>query len=92
MEHEPGHVLHPDLVPDGRLQVRRRRNQRRRPGVGSRVDEEGWLMIPTELLSRVVADVRRHCEAKGHCEGAGVNNFVPHDWTRSETKGQRAAL
>jgi hypothetical protein len=36
-------------------------------------------MIPRELLARVLADVRRHCEDKGHREGPGVNNFVPHD-------------
>ena len=36
-------------------------------------------MITKELQDRVLADVRRHCEAKGHREGPGVNNFVPHD-------------
>ncbi len=36
-------------------------------------------MVPRELLDRVLADVRRHCEGKGHREGPGVNNFVPHD-------------
>jgi hypothetical protein len=36
-------------------------------------------MVPRELLGRVLADVRRHCEGKGFREGLGVNNFVPHD-------------
>jgi hypothetical protein len=36
-------------------------------------------MAPRELLDRVLADVRQHCEGKGHREGPGVNNFVPHD-------------
>lgn len=36
-------------------------------------------MVSRVLLDAVVADVRRHCEAKGYREGDGVNNFVPHD-------------
>jgi len=36
-------------------------------------------MIPKELQARILEDVRRHCEGKGHREGPGVNNFVPHD-------------
>src|SRR5262245_17313760 len=36
-------------------------------------------MVPRQVQDGVLADVRRHCEAKGYCEGAGVNNFVPHD-------------
>ena len=36
-------------------------------------------MVPRQLQDRVLADVRRHCQAKGYREGAGVNNFVPHD-------------
>ncbi|MBY0233184.1 MAG: hypothetical protein K2W96_28205, partial [Gemmataceae bacterium] len=36
-------------------------------------------MVPRELLDAVLADIRRHCEAKGYREGEGVNNFVPHD-------------
>ncbi len=36
-------------------------------------------MTEGDLLGRVLADVRRHCEGKGHREGPGVNNFVPHD-------------
>jgi hypothetical protein len=36
-------------------------------------------MIPRELLAQILADVRRHCEGKGHREGPGVNSFVPHD-------------
>ncbi|WP_020470438.1 phosphoribosyltransferase [Zavarzinella formosa] len=36
-------------------------------------------MVSQSLLEAVVADVRRHCEAKGYREGPGVNNFVPHD-------------
>ena len=28
-------------------------------------------MVPRELLGRVLADVRRHCEGKGHREGPG---------------------
>jgi hypothetical protein len=36
-------------------------------------------MIPNDLQDRILADVRRHCESKGHREGPGVNNFVPHD-------------
>jgi hypothetical protein len=36
-------------------------------------------MVPKTLLDPVLADVRRHCEARGYREGEGVNNFVPHD-------------
>lgn len=36
-------------------------------------------MVPDDILDRVLADVRRHCLALGYREGAGVNNFVPHD-------------
>jgi len=36
-------------------------------------------MTRQDVLRRVLADVRRHCQDKGHREGAGVNNFVPHD-------------
>ena len=36
-------------------------------------------MVPQDLRDRVLADVRRHCEAKGYHEGPSVNNFVPHD-------------
>src|SRR2546428_12972284 len=50
-----------------------------------RASEAAWsrqrllTMVPRELLDRVLADVRRYCEGKGHREGPGVNNFVPHD-------------
>src|SRR5438046_1685709 len=47
---------------------------------GERLHESGGPnMVPRELLDRVRADVRRHCESKGRREGPGVNNFVPHD-------------
>jgi hypothetical protein len=36
-------------------------------------------MVPRAVQERVLADVRRHCQAKGYREGPGVNNFVPHD-------------
>jgi hypothetical protein len=36
-------------------------------------------MVSREVRDRVLAEVRRHCEARGYREGAGVNNFVPHD-------------
>jgi hypothetical protein len=36
-------------------------------------------MTTSEVRDRVLADVRRHCQAKGYHEGPGVNNFVPHD-------------
>jgi hypothetical protein len=36
-------------------------------------------MVPRPVQDRVLADVRRHCAAKGYREGPGVNNFVPHD-------------
>lgn len=36
-------------------------------------------MVSRQILDAVLADVRRHCEAKGYREGPGVNNFVPHD-------------
>ena len=36
-------------------------------------------MVPRQLLDAVLADVRRHCQARGYREGPGVNNFVPHD-------------
>jgi hypothetical protein len=36
-------------------------------------------MGASEIRDRVLADVRRHCQAKGYREGEGVNNFVPHD-------------
>jgi hypothetical protein len=36
-------------------------------------------MIPRTILQHVLAEVRRHCEGKGHREGPGVNNFAPHD-------------
>lgn len=36
-------------------------------------------MVSNQLLNAVLADVRRHCEAKGYREAPGVNNFVPHD-------------
>jgi hypothetical protein len=36
-------------------------------------------MVSRQLLDTVLADVRRHCEARGYREGPGVNNFLPHD-------------
>jgi len=36
-------------------------------------------MVSRQLLDAVLADVRRHCQARGYREGPGVNNFVPHD-------------
>lgn len=36
-------------------------------------------MVTRQLLDAVLADVRRHCQAKGYREGPGVNNFLPHD-------------
>jgi hypothetical protein len=36
-------------------------------------------MISRQFLDAVLADVRRHCQARGYREGPGVNNFVPHD-------------
>ncbi|MBN9524008.1 hypothetical protein J0H58_36775 [bacterium] len=36
-------------------------------------------MVSRQLLDAVVADVRRHCQARGYSEGPGINNFVPHD-------------
>ena len=36
-------------------------------------------MVPRQLQDRLLADVRRHCQAKGYREGGSVNNFVPHD-------------
>jgi hypothetical protein len=36
-------------------------------------------MVPRDVLDRVLADVRRHCQEKGYREGNGVNRFVPHD-------------
>jgi hypothetical protein len=46
-------------------------------------------MIPKDLLDRVLSDVRRHCEVKGYREGAGVNNFVPHDAVAAFTMARR---
>lgn len=36
-------------------------------------------MTTRRVLDAVLADVRRHCQAKGYRERAGVNNSVPHD-------------
>jgi hypothetical protein len=36
-------------------------------------------MVSRQILDTVLADVRRHCQARGYREGPGVNNFVPHD-------------
>jgi hypothetical protein len=36
-------------------------------------------MVSRQLLDAVLADVRRHCQARGYREGPGINNFVPHD-------------
>jgi hypothetical protein len=36
-------------------------------------------MVSRQVLGALLADVRRHCEARGYHEGPGVNNFVPHD-------------
>jgi len=36
-------------------------------------------MVSRQLLDGVLAEVRRHCQARGYREGPGVNNFVPHD-------------
>jgi hypothetical protein len=36
-------------------------------------------MVNGKLFDEVMADVQRHCNAKGYREGPGVNNFVPHD-------------
>src|SRR4051812_47904997 len=36
-------------------------------------------MVPRQFLDAVLAEVQRHCLAKGYREGPGVNNFVPHD-------------
>jgi hypothetical protein len=48
-------------------------------GIRSSIEGKTMATIPRDLLGSVLADVRRHCEARGFREGAGVNNFVPHD-------------
>lgn len=46
--------------------------------MGTKID---WEIFPrtNQLYTAVCEDVRRHCMAKGYREGAGVNNFIPHD-------------
>lgn len=32
-----------------------------------------------QARDQILSAVKLHCEAKGYCEGRGINNFAPHD-------------